>query len=85
MSEQTNTDVVRQVYEAFGSGDIPAMLGMLTDDVEITLQGPPVLPYAGTHRGHESFAEFVSLLGETLEFVFLLLRHARPPWGKCWG
>ena len=68
MSEQTNADVVRQVYEAFGSGDIPAMLGMLTDDVEITLQGPPVLPYAGTHRGHESFAEFVSLLGETLEF-----------------
>ena len=68
MSEQTNTDVVRQVYEAFGSGDIPAMLGMLTDDVEFTMQGPPVLPYAGTHRGREGIAEFASLLGETLEF-----------------
>jgi uncharacterized protein len=68
MSEQTNADVVRQVYEAFGSGDIPAMLGMLTDDVEFTMQGPPVLPYAGTHRGREGIAEFASLLGETLEF-----------------
>ena len=68
MSEQTNTDVVRQVYEAFARGDIPAMLGMLTDDVEFTMQGPPVLPYAGTHRGREGIVEFVSLLGETLEF-----------------
>ncbi len=68
MSEQTNADVVRQAYEAFGRGDIPAMLGMLTDDVEFTMQGPPVLPYAGTHRGREGVAEFVSLLGETLEF-----------------
>ncbi len=68
MSEQTNADVVRQAYEAFGSGDIPAMLGMLTDDVEFTMQGPPVLPYAGTHRGREGVAEFFSLLGENLEF-----------------
>ena len=68
MSEQTNTDVVRQAYEAFGSGDIPAMLELLTDDVEFTMQGPPVLPYAGTHRGREGVAEFFSLLGENLEF-----------------
>ena len=68
MSEQTNTDVVRRVYEAFDRGDIPAMLGMLTDDVEFTLQGPPVIPYAGTHRGREGVAEFVSLLDENLEF-----------------
>jgi uncharacterized protein len=67
MSEQTNADVVRQAYEAFGSGDIPAMLGMLTDDVEFTLQGPPVIPWAGTHRGREGVAEFFSLLGENLE------------------
>ena len=68
MSEQTNADVVRQAYEAFGSGDIPAMLGMLTDEVEFTLQGPPVIPWAGTHRGREGVAEFFSLLGENLEF-----------------
>ena len=68
MSEQTNTDVVRQVYEAFDRGDIPAMLGMLTDDVEFTMQGPPVIPWAGTHREREGVTEFFSLLGENLEF-----------------
>ena len=34
MSEQTNSDVVQQAYEAFGRGDIPAVLDTLTDDVE---------------------------------------------------
>ena len=68
MSEQTNADVVRQAYEAFGSGDIPAMLGMLTDDVEFTMQGPAVIPWAGTYRGRGGVAEFFSLLDENLEF-----------------
>ena len=68
MSEQTNTDVVRQVYEAFDCGDIPAMLGMLADDVEFTLPGPPVIPWAGTRHGRDGVAEFFSLLGENLEF-----------------
>ena len=48
MSEQTNVEVVHQAYAAFGRGDIPAVLSALTDDVEWTLQGPPVIPWAGT-------------------------------------
>jgi uncharacterized protein len=40
MSERTNTDVVQQGYEAFGRGDIPAVLDLLTDDVEWIQQGP---------------------------------------------
>ena len=68
ISEQTNADVVRQAYEAFGRGDIPAMLGMLTDDVEFTMQGPAVIPWVGTYRGREGVAEFFSLLDENLEF-----------------
>jgi uncharacterized protein len=68
MSEKTNADVVQQAYAAFGQGDIPALLRFLTDDVEWTLQGPTVIPWAGTHHGHEGVTEFFSLLGETLEF-----------------
>ena len=68
MSEQTNVEVVQQAYAAFGRGDIPAVLSALTDDVEWTLQGPPAIPWAGTHRGREGIAEFFSLLGEGLEF-----------------
>ena len=47
---------------------IPALLDLLTDDVEWTLQGPSVIPFAGTRHGHEGVAEFFSVLGETLEF-----------------
>ncbi len=68
MSDQTNLDVVQQIYAAVGSGDIPALLSLLTDDVEWTLQGPSVIPWAGPRRGREGVAEFFSLLGETLEF-----------------
>ena len=63
-----NVDVVQRTYEAVGRGDIPALLDLLTDDVEWTLQGPSVVPFAGTRRGREGVAEFFSLVGETLEF-----------------
>ena len=68
MSERTNADVVQRGYEAFGRGDIPALLDLLTDDVEWTLQGPSVIPFAGTRHGHEGVAEFFDVLGETLDF-----------------
>jgi uncharacterized protein len=68
MSDNTNAEVVQQVYAAVGQGDIPAVLRLLTDDVEWTLQGPSVIPWAGTHHGHEGVTEFFSLIGETLEF-----------------
>lgn len=45
MSEQSNEDVVRGVYEAFGRGDLPGVLGRLTDDVEWS---PSSIPFAGT-------------------------------------
>jgi hypothetical protein len=31
MSEQTNEQVVRNLYEAFGRGDIPAILSLVED------------------------------------------------------
>src|SRR5215204_562752 len=68
MSERTNTDVVQQGYEAFGRGDIPALLEFLTDDVEWTQQGPSVVPFSGTRHGHQGVAEYFSLLDENLDF-----------------
>ena len=68
LDEKTNLDVVRETYEAVGRGDIPALLDLLTDDVEWTLQGPTEIPFAGTRRGREGSAEFFSLVGENLEF-----------------
>jgi ketosteroid isomerase-like protein len=65
---RTNTEVVQGTYEAVGRGDIPALLDLLTADVQWTFQGPSVIPFAGTRRGREGVAEFFSLVGENLEF-----------------
>ena len=66
--EQMNLEVVQRGYEALGRGDIAAVLDLMTDDVEWTLQGPSVIPFAGTRRGREAVGEFYSALGENLEF-----------------
>ena len=68
LGTRTNVEVVQETYEAVGRGDIPALLDLLTDDVEWTLQGPSVIPFAGTRRGREGAAEFFSLVGENIEF-----------------
>ena len=68
MSDQTNVEAVQQGYAAFGRGDIPALLSLMTDDVEWSLQGPSVIPWAGPRRGREGVSEFFSLLGQLLEF-----------------
>ena len=69
LGERTNAAVVQETYEAVGRGDIPALLDLLTDEVEWTFQGPSTIPFAGTRHGHEGVAEFFSLVGETLEFL----------------
>ena len=64
LGARANAEVVRETYEAVGRGDIPALLNLLTDDVQWTFQGPPTIPFAGTRRGHEGVAEFFSLVGK---------------------
>ena len=63
-----NAEVVQETYVAVSRGDIPALLDLLTDDVQWTFQGPSVIPFAGTRRGREGVAEFFSLVEGNLEF-----------------
>src|SRR3982074_1064422 len=56
MSEQS-VDVVKGVYKAFARGDVPAVLGGFTDDIEwFEAEG---MPYGGLHRGGEAVAQNV--------------------------
>lgn len=54
MSAQ-NVEVVRGIYEAIASGDVPAFLGAL--DPEVELRSPESLPYGGTYRGPQEVGE----------------------------
>lgn len=47
-----NTDAIRNIYDAFARGDIPAVLGAFDADIEWT--EAPGFPYHGTYIGPEA-------------------------------
>ena len=56
MSNQ-NLDGVRGAYDAFATGDVPAVLGFLSSDIEWTeAEG---FPYGGTYNGPNAVLEGV--------------------------
>ena len=58
-----NTALARNAYEAFASGDIPAVIAAMTDDVEMNV--PQVLPHGGRARGREEAGRFFERLATT--------------------
>lgn len=62
-----NIEVVRQIYEAFGRGDIPAILDHLADDVEWEYGvNSTSVPWLQPRRGRQGASKFFEYLG-TLE------------------
>ena len=56
MSEQ-NVEFVENVYGAFARGDVPAVLGAFSEDIEwFEAEG---MPYGGLHRGPDAVAQKV--------------------------
>jgi len=68
MSEQENLRVVRNLFECFGRGDVPGLLGLLDEDVDWHIKGPDSVPYFGPRRGHEGALDFFGKLGASVEF-----------------
>ena len=56
-----NVEIVRQVYAAFSRRDIPAILGMLSPEVEWGEPANPFNPAAGTRHGHAGFLEWANI------------------------
>ena len=51
MTESKATlEVVQQAYQAFGRGDVPAILALVADQVDWKFCGPKGLPFTGTFR-----------------------------------
>jgi ketosteroid isomerase-like protein len=68
MSAEENVKTAQQGYAAFGRGDVPAILELLTDDIEWIAPGPPdVIPAAGTYRGKEEVGRYFATLSEDVD------------------
>jgi uncharacterized protein len=68
MAEQNNVRTVQGIYEAFGRGDIPALLSVVADDIDWSIAGPPAVPHAGRRRGRQEVEQFFPVLAATEEF-----------------
>jgi len=60
----TPTQIVQDAYAAFGRGDMPALLALLSDDIEWTFHGSIGLAYMGTVRGKPAVARWFGQVAE---------------------
>ena len=52
-----SADLVRSIYEAFGRGDVPGVLGAMAEDIE--WHEAEGMPYGGVHHGPNGVAQGV--------------------------
>jgi uncharacterized protein len=66
MSRQESKQVVKDLYAAFGRGDITSVLELIAEDVVWRLPGT-VPDYSGTYEGQTSVVNFFEELNSTVE------------------
>jgi hypothetical protein len=66
MNEQANTALIQSMYAAFGRGDIRFIADSLASDIEWTLEGPEIIPYAGRRHGVDQVLGFFHAMATTL-------------------
>ncbi|MGQ0541639.1 MAG: nuclear transport factor 2 family protein [Blastocatellia bacterium] len=72
-----NTEIVQKGYEYFGTGDIPSLLALFSDDIEWEIPEIENAQFAGSRTGIASVSEFFTQLDaaeditrfEPLEFI----------------
>jgi uncharacterized protein len=62
---QDNVDVVQSAWDAFGRGDIDAVLDVILPSAETRI--PETLPWGGTYVGQDGFRDFLSKLNAAFE------------------
>jgi len=60
---QDNVDVVQGAWDAFGRGDIDAVLEAIAPSAETRV--PESLPWGGTYAGPDGFRDFLTKLGDS--------------------
>ena len=69
MSTEENVQVVKDFFEAMGSGNRQSLLALVAEDIEWIIPGED-WPLAGTHRGHAGLAALLRKASDTVETSF---------------
>lgn len=72
--QKQHVDVVKEVYNAFGRGDLKGLLNQLSTNVEWQAFSP-VIAIRGMHRGHEGVRKFFEALKRAEEIQRLTPRE----------
>ena len=78
MAEQENVQVVQKMYEDFQRGDMPAVLNVFTEDIEMLFPGPRDIPYSGPWHGRDKAAELFKLMGDRIEVQHFEMQEFLP-------
>ncbi|MDX6287000.1 MAG: uncharacterized protein QOG53_2485 [Frankiales bacterium] len=73
MGAKEDLALVQSGYEAFGRGDIPAVLAVLSPEIQWHIAGRN--PMAGTYKGHDEVVGFFTQLMERTGGTFNLEIH----------
>ena len=65
---ETNVDIVRRGYEAFGRGDVNGLLALLHDQITWVTPGPADLSTSGRRTSPQEVGAFFGTLSELYEF-----------------
>ncbi len=72
----TNTTIIQQAYGYFSTGNIPALLELVAEDVKWQTPGPKdVIPWAGLHEGRAAVGRFFMTLNQQIEFTKFEVRE----------
>jgi uncharacterized protein len=68
MSADANIKTIAELYQAFGRGDVAAILDAVTDDVDWAAEAAsPTAPWYGVRRGKGAVSEFFTAFGSAME------------------
>ncbi len=68
MNETNNTQITKQGYEKFGSGDIEGLLSLFAEDISWKTPTVAGASFTGQRNGREDVRKFFTELGESEEF-----------------
>jgi ketosteroid isomerase-like protein len=69
--DDSNIQVVKDMFDRFRAGDGPGFLELLTDDVYWDHRGPAGAPFNRLYEGREAVAGFLEDIGSAEEVVLL--------------
>lgn len=65
MNEEINSQIIRDAYEKFRSGDVPGLLSLFADDIDWRTPHVENVSFGGARLGREEVGEVFKLLGES--------------------